>query len=225
MYNGKKVLAFIPARKGSKRLKNKNMLKINNIPLFQYSVEVAKKSKYIDDILVSTDSEEILSLAHSLGCIKNELRPDELSQDTSRIIDAIIYEIEKNNLKDYSAVVLLQPTSPYRKETILDSAIRKYFETETSLITVVESKEQPIFLRTIKNEKLEKIVNDTSDIRSQEFKKIYRIVGSIYINNINKINPKTVLNENEVPFIIDEEYFVDIDTYEDFKNIKEKLEI
>lgn len=225
MYKNKKVLAFIPARKGSKRLKNKNLLKINNIPLFQYSIDVAKKSKYIDEIIVSTDSEEMLCLAHSLGCIKNSLRPKKLSGDTARIIDCMLYEIEKNNLNEYSAVVLLQPTSPYRKESILDSAIEKYFETETSLITVVESEEQPVFLRRINDGKLEKIIKETSDVRSQELKKIYKIVGSIYINNISKINTKTILNENIVPFIIDKEYSVDIDTYDDFKKIKDKLEI
>ena len=224
MYNNKKVLAFIPARKGSKRIPNKNCIPINGIPLFQYSIDVAKKSKYIDDIIVSTDSEQILAKAHELGCIKNSLRPENLSRDTSRIIDAILYEIKINNLNEYSAVVLLQPTSPYRTVEMLDSAIEKYFEFETSLITVVEAKEQPLFMRIIENNKLVKLIDDSSDIRSQDFKKIYKIIGSIYINNIEKLASNTVLNENEIPYIIDEKFNIDIDTYEDLEKTIMELE-
>lgn len=224
MYNNKKILAFIPARGGSKRIPNKNLRKINDIPLFQYSIDVAKKSKYIDDIIVSTDVEEILDCAHKLGCLNNKLRPEYLSTDSSRIVDAIIYELKENELTDYEAIVLLQPTSPYRTIEMLDGAIEKYFETETSLITVIKIDEQPLFMRTINNGVLEKVVNLSSDIRSQDFKQIYKIIGCIYINNINNLNNNTVLNENRVPFIIEKEYDIDIDTFEDLEKAKEVLE-
>lgn len=217
MFKSKKVLAFIPARSGSKRLKEKNKKKLNGKPLFIYSVDVAKHSKYIDDILVSTDSNEILSLAHSLGCIKNDLRPKYLSDDKSRIIDAILYELNINDLEGYDAIVLLQPTFPIRTAEMLDKAIEKYFEYQTSLITVVKEKHQPLMMRTINNNKLEKIISASSDIRSQDFPNIYRIIGCIYINNIKTLNTNTVLNENEIPFIIDNKYDIDIDTIDDFK--------
>lgn len=223
MYNNKKILAFIPARKGSKRIPNKNKQLINNIPLFQYSVDVAKKSKYIDKIIVSTDCEEILEQAHILGCIKNSLRPKELSLDTSKIIDAMLYEIKINKLNDFDAIVLLQPTSPYRTSEMLDKAIEKYFETETSLITVVPACEQPIFMRKISNGKLKKIIADSSDVRSQDFEKIYKIIGSIYINNIKELNENTILNENEIPFVIEEKYNIDIDNYNDMKKAIEMM--
>lgn len=221
MYKNKKVIAFIPARKGSKRIKNKNGIIINGKPLFQYSIEVAKKSKYIDKIFFSTDSAEWMEYAQEMGCEKNNLRPDYLSDDKSRIIDAIMYEIEKSNLKDYDAIVLLQPTSPYRTAELLNKAIEEYFKRETSLITIVETEEQPIFMRKIINGKLVKIVDDSSDIRSQDFDKIYRIIGNIYINNIKKLNNETILNENEIGFIIDKKFCIDIDTLEDLEYAKE----
>lgn len=223
MYNNKKVVAFIPARKGSKRIKNKNGLLINGKPLFEYSIEVAKKSKYIDKIIFSTDSEEWLKYAQKLGCEKNNLRPYYLSNDKSRIVDAMIYEIEKSNLKEYDAIVLLQPTSPFRTTELLDAAISEYFKTETSLITVVKAKEQPIFMRKIIDGKLVKILNNSSDIRSQEYEDIYRIIGNIYINNIKKIGTNTILNENAVGFIIDNKFDIDIDTIEDFEYAKKVL--
>lgn len=221
MYNKKKIICFIPARKGSKRLPFKNGKNLNDKPLFEYSVEVAKKSKYIDDIIVSTDSEIILERAHAMGCIKNNLRPDNLSQDTSRIIDSMLYEMSMLE-KKYDAIVLLQPTFPYRTVDMLDEAISKYFEEESSLITVVKAKEQPIFMRKILNNKLVKLICDSSDIRSQMFETYYKIIGCIYINNVNLLDTKTVLNENSVPFIIDEKFDIDIDTIDDF-NRAEKI--
>lgn len=220
MYKGKKILAFIPARSGSKRLKNKNVQKINDVCLFEHSINVAKKSKYIDEIIVSSDSVNILNTAHQLGCYKNELRPEWLSKDDSRIVDAIIFEIDKNNLHNYDAVVLLQPTSPNRTKELLDGAIEKYFETETSLITVVKTKENPIFLRTIKDGKLKKVVASSSDIRGQELEETYKIVGNIYINNLKTLNKNSVLNENEIPYLIDGIYNIDIDDKEDLELAK-----
>lgn len=224
MYSNKKILAFIPARKGSKRVKDKNSLIINDKPLFQYSVDIAKESQYIDDIIVSTDSQEILNKAKLLGCVINDLRPERLSDDYARIIDAMIYEIKKIK-KKYDAIVLLQPTFPLRTKEMLDGAIEKYFVEEKSLITVVKSKEPVVFLREInENGYLKKIITDSSDIRSQDFKEYYKIVGSIYINNINDIKENTVLNENIIPFEIDEYYNVDIDNYNDLEILKERME-
>lgn len=224
MYKGKKVLAFIPARKGSKRIKNKNMYMIKGKPLFQYSVETALNSKYIDDVFVSTDSSEILDLSIKLGCLEHGLREEFLSGDIARIIDAMIYEIKDNKrFDDYSAIVLLQPTSPYRTVELLDDAIDEYFKSETSLITVYETSENPLFIRRIVDGKLEKIITDSSDIRSQDFPKFYKIVGCIYINNIKDLNSNTVLNENKVPFVIDSKFVIDIDEYSDLEKVFEVL--
>lgn len=223
MYNLKKILAFIPARAGSKRLVNKNKKLLNGKPLFEYSIEVAKKSKYIDDIIVSSDSKEILERAHQLNCLNNDLRPTELSGDHARIVDAIIYEVKKNHLK-YDTVVLLQPTFPIRTVEMLDNAIEKYFETETSLITVVKVKEQPLMMRKIIDGKLEKIIDTSSDIRSQDFPSIYKIIGCIYINNLHTLNTNNILNENEIPYLIDNKYDMDIDTFEDFQRVERTLQ-
>ncbi len=222
MFKNKKILAFIPARAGSKRVVNKNKRLFRGKPLFTYSVDVAMKSKYIDKVLVSSDSLEILELAYQMGCIKNSLRPEYLSGDKARIIDAMLYEVEHNNL-EFDAIVLLQPTSPFRTVEMLDKAIEKYFETETSLITVLKAKEQPLFMRTIEDGKLTKVINSSSDVRSQDFRDVYKIIGSIYINNLKLIDKNTVLNENEIPFVIDDKFDVDIDTIEDFVKAEKEI--
>lgn len=224
MYKSNKILAFIPARSGSKRLVGKNKKMLNNKPLFMYSVEIAQKSKYIDEIIVSSDSCEILDIAHHNGCIKNNIRPEKLSGDHARIIDSILYEIDDNNLNSFDSIVLLQPTFPIRTVEMLDEAIEKFYSSNAnSLITVVKSKEQPLMMRTINNDKLEKIISTSSDIRSQDFPDVYKIIGCIYINKIKTLNTSTVLNENEVPFIIDNKYDIDIDTIDDFIRAEEAL--
>lgn len=136
----------------------------------------------------------------------------------------MLYEIEKMELNNFDAIVLLQPTSPYRTVELLDNAIEEYFKTETSLITIIPVKEQPIFMRRIIDGKLKKIIEDTSDIRSQDFENIYRIIGNIYINNIKKLNKNMVLNENEIGFVIDEKFGVDIDVIEDLENASKLME-
>ena len=218
MYKNKKILAIIPARMGSKRIKQKNGRKLCNKRLFEYSIEVAKSSRYIDEILFSTDSKEWHEIAIQMGCYKNDLRPKKLSEATTKTLDVLLYEIKSNNFyNEFSTIVLLQPTSPYRTQELLDNAIEKYFETEESLITVVNVKEHPIFMRRIKDKKLVKIINDSSDIRTQDMEKIYKIVGNIYINNIHDLNKDTVLNDNIIPYEIEEKFAIDIDVEEDFK--------
>ncbi|MBE5738134.1 MAG: acylneuraminate cytidylyltransferase family protein [Clostridiales bacterium] len=224
MYNGKRILAFVPARIGSKRVKEKNIQMLDNKPLFMHSVEIAKQSKYIDDILVSTDSQEIKDISIENGCVLGGLRPEHLSGDRARIIDAILYEVENAKLKP-DVVVLLQPTFPFRTLEILDGAIEKYFQTgEKSVITVTEVLENPVFFRSIDSTgKLQKVLNTTSDIRSQDFSKFYRIAGNVYVNNFSLLTSETVLNENEYPFEIDREYCLDIDTYLDLEEARNRV--
>jgi len=222
MYNNKKILAFIPARWGSKRVPHKNSLEIKGKKLFMYSVEYAKTSQFVDDVIVSSDSEDILKIAHKAGCLKNDPRPKNLSADTARIVDAILYEVSKLN-QHYDAVVLLQPTYPIRPAGMIDEAIKQYFTKETSLISVTKAKEQPEFTRYIKKGRLHKILSASSDIRSQNFQQYYKIIGSIYINNLSKLNKKTVLNENEIPYLIDEYYSLDIDTYADLTEFQKRM--
>ena len=222
MYHDKKIIAIIPARFGSQGLAHKNLKKFQDIPLFMHSVKYAFESKYVDDVLVSSDSEKILKIAHENGCLKNKLRPKRLSSDTARTVDVILWEL-KNQKQKYDAVCLLQPTSPLRPKGALDKAIASYFKKETSLISVVKCHTQPEFIRYIgKDQKLHKIVKGTADLRRQDFIQDYEIVGSIYINNVHTLTKDTVLNENKIPFILDEYYGLDIDTSKDWNELKKR---
>ena len=113
-----KFLAIIPARGGSKEIKNKNLIKINNKPLVSYSIESAKKSKFIDKIVVTTDNKNIMRVSKNFGA-EIIMRPKNISGDKAKVEDAILHALDylkhkKKYIPDY--LVLLQPTSPLRKK-------------------------------------------------------------------------------------------------------------
>ena len=91
----KKVLAIIPARSGSKGIKDKNIINLNGKPLIAYSIEAGLKSKYIDKVVVTTDGEEIAKVARAYGAEVPFMRPDYLASDTAKTIDAVMHCIEE----------------------------------------------------------------------------------------------------------------------------------
>ena len=162
MYKNKKFLAIIPARGGSKSIPNKNIMSICGKPLIAYTIEAAKQSKYIDEIIVSTDSDIIKMVAQQYGAKVPFLRPKELSNDTAKSIDVVMHVIDfyKENNISFDYVILLQPTSPLRTFKHLDDAIEKLIESNsTSLVSVCEADENPVLMRSIENEKLKEVIS------------------------------------------------------------------
>ncbi len=113
MIAGKTVLAIIPARGGSKGVPRKNIRLLAGKPLIVWTIDEAKKSKYIDRFILSSEDDEIIKIAREYGCEVPFKRPIELAQDDTPGIEPVIHAI--NTLEDkYDYVVLLQPTSPLR---------------------------------------------------------------------------------------------------------------
>lgn len=130
MYKNKRILAVVPARGGSKGLPGKNIKIMNGKPLISWTLDKAKKSEYLDKIFISTDSEEIADVCNNDGVEVNELRPKELAEDTSSTVDVLLYTLDylenMNDVFDY--LLLLEPTSPLRKDTDIDEIIKKCVE-------------------------------------------------------------------------------------------------
>ena len=145
--NGKSVLVIIPARGGSKGVPKKNIKSLNGKPVISYTIEEAKKSKYIDRIVVSTDNKDIAEVSKNYGAEVPFLRPSELAKDDTPGIDPIIHCINwlKENekyLPDY--VCLLQCTSPFRRVQQIDEALeRLIYENFDSLVSICESEVTP----------------------------------------------------------------------------------
>ncbi|QQZ10276.1 cytidylyltransferase domain-containing protein [Heyndrickxia vini] len=224
MYKGKKFLAIIPARGGSKGIPNKNIVNVNGKPLIQYTIEEAINSNFIDEVIVSTDNIEIASISKQLGANIPFLRPSYLAEDDSKTIDTLLYVIEEIKklgcLYDY--VVLLQPTQPLRKVWHIDNAIKKIIESkQNSLVSISKVNDHPIFIRTIKPDNtLENLLDANSTLRRQELPPYYKINGAIYINKIIELNQNTSLNDNTLGFIMDSKYDLDVDTHQDLDLLK-----
>ena len=216
MKNKLNILAIIPARAGSKGIKDKNIIDLNGKPLIAYSIEAGLKSKYIDKVVVTTDGEEIAREAIKYGAEVPFLRPEYLSSDNAKTIDAVIHcieEMEKLGEK-YDYVVLLQPTQPLRQSWHIDEAIELILEkNEEALVSVSKVKDHPILMRTIdSNGYAINLLEGSSTKRRQEFPDFYKVNGAIYINKINEnLNNDTSLNDNKLVYIMDEKYDVDID--------------
>lgn len=225
MYKNKRFLAIIPARGGSKGIPNKNIMDICGKPLIAYTIEAGKKSKYIDEIMVSTDSEDIKNIAQQYGAKVPFLRPKQLSNDSAKSIDLVLHAIDfyKNNNMCYDYVILLQPTSPLRTFMQVDEAIEKLMESNRdSLVSVREASENPVIMRSIQNEKLKEVISfEGPNLRRQDLPTFYIFNGAIYINsNDMLIHKKMFIDEDTMPYVMSEESSVDIDTMLDAKLVE-----
>jgi len=224
MYKHKTYLAIIPARGGSKRLPNKNIRALNGKPLIAYSIEAALKCKLIDEVVVTTDSEEIASIAREYNAKVPFLRPSKLASDTSTTLDAVIHAIEfyKNvQRKEFDFVIVLQPTSPFRNNKHIDEAICLCEKKNANSVTsVCEVEHSPLWANTL-DESFSMdtfIKNEFKNKRSQDLEKYYRLNGAIYLCNVNKLVKTNSFMQaaSSYAYLMDNEDSIDIDTQLDF---------
>lgn len=212
------ILCVIPARKGSKEVKNKNWKKINGKHLIEYTFDAVKKSKKINKTIVSTNDPAIIKLCikHKINYIK---RPKLISGPKSKTIEAVNHVLKKiDYIPKY--IVILQPTSPLRKANHIDNAIKKITSSKNadSLVSCVKVSHNfyPPSLMTIKKNGFLKFRNQL--IRRQEQKKVFyaRNGAAIYITKYPLIK-KTILGKSLIPFEMNQLESLDINTLEDFK--------
>jgi CMP-N,N'-diacetyllegionaminic acid synthase len=221
MYNDKKVLAVIPARGGSKRLPNKNILDLAGKPLIAWTIEAAKKSKYIDTLIVSTDSQKIAKVCEKYGAKVPFMRPKELATDTANSIDVILHAIDfyKKLGLNYEYIILLQPTSPLRTAEDIDDAFESFGEDTKAVVSVCETEHPPLWSNTLPEDLSMKdfIRLKIKNKRSQDLPTYYRLNGAIYIADVEymKIN-NGFIGEKTKAFIMPQERSVDIDSMVDF---------
>lgn len=226
MFKNNKILAVIPARKGSKRIKNKNLIKINNKRLIDFTLDNLKKSKLVDYCLLSSDSKATLKLARKYHFINGNLRPAKYAQDKSTIKELLIYLIKflkkKKLIFDY--ICLLQPTSPLRRKNEIDYAIKKIInEKSDSLLSLTKIEDpHPFKLYKIKNKKVYFFKNYKYNISSrQSLPDFYMPSGNIYIF---KTNFKNNIFGKKISFYeIKKKNYLNIDNLDDLLLAKKIL--
>ncbi|WP_243975757.1 cytidylyltransferase domain-containing protein [Vibrio natriegens] len=219
MINGKRVIAIIPARGGSKRLPRKNILPLGGKPLIGWTIEAAQNSLYVDDVFVSTDDQEIADVASQFGVNVPGLRPEELSTDTATTQSVLFYTLEKYS-KDASIVVLLQPTSPFRSATHIDQAIESLVDKSAfSIVSVTPCEHPPQWANTLPyNDSMKDFLRLGDGKRSQDLGEAFRLNGAIYVYDINKLMAAGDMGfrEDTYAYKMPNESSIDIDNRIDF---------
>lgn len=221
MYNDKKFIAIIPARSGSKGIKDKNIKELNGKPMIAYTIEAAKKSGICDDIIVSTDSQKYAEISIEYGAVIPFLRPENLSTDTATTNDVIEYTINKLKEagKEYDYFILLQPTSPLRlSEDILGASSLLFEKKANSIVSVCEAEYSPLYMNILDESlSMDGFLPQNTKTRRQELSKHYRLNGAIYICKVDFfLEYKDFYREKSYAYIMDKKRSIDIDDEFDF---------
>jgi CMP-N,N'-diacetyllegionaminic acid synthase len=216
-------LGIIPARSGSKGLKDKNIKMLNGKPLLAYTIEAAIKSNLFDEIFVSTDSTEYAKIAREWGASVPFLRNDELSSDTASSWNVVKEEIVnyKKIGKEFDTVALLQPTSPLRtSEDIINGYKLMKDKNAKAVVSVCEVDHSPLWCNTLPQDySLNNFLNkDLINAPRQSLPTYYRINGALYIANIEYLlSNNNIYNEQCFALILPKTNSIDIDDALDFK--------
>lgn len=219
MYQGKRIVAIIPARKGSKGIVNKNMALLVNEPLISYTIKAAKKSAFLDEIVVSTDGDEIASYALEQG-VNVVRRPLHLVQDTSKTIDCIIHALDvlKNEGKQFDYMMILQPTSPCRRTDQIDGMIAWMIDKDyANAVSVTKISYNPILMRYKEGDLVQNVLSSTSTVRRQDMKDTYYVNGSLYLYKTDTLTSETSLNDARYGYETDKDSSVDINAPADLE--------
>jgi len=211
-----KTLCVIPARGGSKGVPGKNIKPLNGKPLICYSIDVARKILNDIDICVSTDDDEIISVVESYGLKVHFKRPENLSDDKAGMNEVLMHALDyyKQQGLSYDNLILLQPTSPFRKEEQLRDILEMYNPNIDMVVSVAESHQSPYFTLFEETDKgfLKKSKDGYYQTR-QQAPKVFYYNGSVYLINIDSLKEKSIHSFDKiVKYCMTDVYSVDIDS-------------
>lgn len=217
-----KTLFLIPARGGSKGIPRKNIKVLGEKPLICHSIDIAKH--FVDDafICVSTDDLEIKSVCENYGLNVPFLRPAHLATDTAGSDEMIMHALEfyQKQSINIEKIVLLQPTSPFRKVAHVENAMNLYDNQIDMVISVKETEVNPYYLLCNESKQgfLEKFVKDIDIVRRQDAPKVYQYNGAVYIINVKSFleHKKLSVFEKVIKYEMDNISSIDLDTLLDW---------
>lgn len=218
-----KNIAIIPARSGSKGLKDKNIKNLNGLPLLVYSINAAKESDIFDEIMVSTDSQLYADISVKYGANVPFLRSKKQSDDNAESWNVVKEVLTKywNIGKTFETICLLQPTSPLRKADDIINGYKLLKEKNAEAITsVCEMEHSPFWSMTLPTDLslIEFRKKISSKLPRQKLEIFYRINGALYIRKIlYKKNEVTLCDSKEYALIMERNRSIDIDDEYDFR--------
>lgn len=217
------ILGIIPARGDTKGIRKKNIKPLASKPLISYTIVESLKSKYITDLIVSTDDHEIADIAKECGAIVPFIRPKELATDKARSIEVVLHALgfmEDLNKITYNYVILLQPTAPLRTVNDIDNAIEKLLSSEAdSIVSLCRLDDpHPMKLKILKNGLIYPYLSGYEEgLPRQSLPELYRLNGAIYATKREVIvRQKSFFGTDSKPYLMPPERSVNIDNILDF---------
>jgi len=220
-----RVLGVIPARAGSKGIKNKNIYLLGKKPLLAYSIKSVRESKLLTDCIISTDSPKIANIALKYKAKVPFLRPKKLARDntcTEPVLRHALIEYEKISGQYFDYVMLLQPTVPFRKGKDIDAAIKLMlkYPKKNALVSCFNGMcVHPQVMYKEKNGKVVPFVPRKKELEGREhFEKVFVRDGSIYLTKRNQLlNNNKIVGKDPLIMVMPRWGSVNIDSHEDFR--------
>ena len=224
-----KAIAIITARGGSKRIPRKNIKEFCGKPIIAYSIEAAIESEVFDEVMVSTDDEEIAEIAKHYGAKVPFMRSAETANDHATTADVLREVLEQYKVRGmiFDEMCCIYPTAPFVTAENLQSAKRMLQEPKTqSVIPVVEFAFPPVRGMYIRNEKVEYAYPEYVLTRSQDIEKMYHDCGQFCFVKVEEfLREQKIVMKNTKAMIMNSHEVQDIDTYEDWKMAEIKYQI
>jgi N-acylneuraminate cytidylyltransferase len=218
MYKGKSILGLIPARGGSKGLPRKNILPLLGKPLVAWTIEEAKKSRYIDRLILSSEDSEIIATARQWGCEAPFVRPAELAGDDTPGIDPVLHALQAIP-ESYDYVVLLQVTSPLRTAEDIDRCLEYCINKNAPVcIAVTEPEKSPYWMyRLDEGNRLIPLMDEGyTSLRRQDLPTTYVINGAVYVVGTGWVKQhRTFLTPETLAYVMPRERSIDVDSGQD----------
>jgi len=221
-----KVLALIPARGGSKGVHRKNMRLVAGKPLIAHTISQALEAAGVDEVIVSSDDDEILAVAEANGAIALR-RPDHIAQDDSPVIDSIIHAVGQHG--PYDAVALLQPTSPLRLPTDITAAVALFLQTGQPVCSVFRVEDgHPGRMYRIEDgggrARLVPLMPELARHRRQDLPPLYLRNGALYVFGPRQVDEGRIITDDMLAYVMDANSSVNVDTEFDLRVLKLVME-
>lgn len=216
------ILTIIPARGGSKGIPRKNIKELNGKPLIYYTIDCARTVCGDEDICVSTDDAEIISVVEKYGLKVPFVRPAELASDTAGTYEVLLHALDfyEKQGKYYDVVLLLQNTSPFRNAEHVRGALALYEPNIDMVVSVKESATNPYYNCFVEdgNRYLHKLLDNTMFTRRQDAPTTYEYNGAVYVMNARRLKETHFGKFDKiVKYVMDEYHSLDLDTMFDWK--------
>ena len=215
-----RTLGLIPAKGGSKRLSKKNILKLGGKPLIKWAFDSATECGVIDDLIISTESNEIADIAKNFGADVPFIRPKELAKDPAGVVDVALHAIKKMdyNCSRYDKLIILLPTCPFRTAEDIKNALDLYnLKKGKYLMSISSYSHNPFSAMNISDDNfLTPYFDEYIGKNTQELPNAYRANGAIHILDIKSfVKSRSYYQQPLIGFQMPSIRSIDIDTYED----------